>query len=64
MIIRIGHKPNGGTRTLVSYKKHDGQQAIAEIEKLLKDYPESGWSDVEGPWARDAEGRKYTFATR
>lgn len=63
VITKVFHKPDGGvTRTEV--ERHpgagDGHQAKMLLEKHLKQYPESG-HDKDGPWARDADGRRYTF---
>jgi hypothetical protein len=65
-ITRVFHKPDGGqTRTTVERHPHagDGAQAKELLEKHVGNYPESGYDPEEGYWAKDTEGRRYTFST-
>jgi hypothetical protein len=64
IITRVFHKPEGGVNRKVVERDtragSDGHLVVTMIEKHLKQYPESG-RDENGYWARDAEGRRYTF---
>lgn len=66
MIVRVSHGPDGviTRREVLSYREHDGHQGVVAIEKLQKQYPESGWNPEYGPWARDAQGQLYTFVAK
>ena len=58
-IWRIYQKPDGGmTRT--SVETHASSDPVALLKKHLEKYPEQG-QDKDGYWARDAEGKRYTF---
>lgn len=62
-IVRIFEKSDGGvTRTVLPERYGDGQQAMAALEKNLKEYPHHGRNDEQGLWwARTAEGVQYRF---
>jgi hypothetical protein len=65
MIVRVQRGPDGRqTRTVISPERHDGQQAVTVIEKLLESYPAHGWTSEEGYWACSAEGQRYTFVAQ
>jgi hypothetical protein len=63
VIVRVLRKSDGGmNRKVMGPERYgDGQQVQAALEKLLREYPEHGWNEKDGPWARDADGQLYTF---
>jgi hypothetical protein len=58
-IWRIYQKPDGGV-TRTSVETHASGDPAALLKKHLEKYPEQG-QDKDAYWARDAEGKRYTF---
>ncbi len=62
-LYRVHEEPDGIMHREVVERQQggDGHQQIMMLEKHLKKYPQSGRDEKDGPWAIDADGRRYTF---